>query len=58
MSKILTRYLEHHIQEDLKTKMVFLGGPRQVGKTTLAQKLIKNYIDGIGRPAAAGKTSN
>ena len=26
--------------------MVFLGGPRQVGKTTLAQKLIKNYHDG------------
>jgi len=26
--------------------MVFLGGPRQVGKTTLAQTLIKNYRDG------------
>jgi predicted AAA+ superfamily ATPase len=26
--------------------MVFLGGPRQVGKTTLAQGLIKNYKDG------------
>jgi predicted AAA+ superfamily ATPase len=25
--------------------MVFLGGPRQVGKTTLAQSLIKNYHD-------------
>jgi len=26
--------------------MVFLGGPRQVGKTTLAQGLLKNYHDG------------
>ncbi|MCB1177670.1 MAG: ATP-binding protein [Leptospiraceae bacterium] len=26
--------------------MVFLGGPRQVGKTTLAQSLIKSYKDG------------
>ena len=45
MSKKLTRYLMPFIQEDLKTKMVFLGGPRQVGKTTLAQTLIKNYRD-------------
>ncbi len=46
MSKILTRYLSSFIYDDLKTKMVFLGGPRQVGKTTLAQDLIKNYVDG------------
>jgi len=45
MSKILTRYLEPFIESDLKNKMVFLGGPRQVGKTTLAQNLIKNYRD-------------
>ena len=31
------RYLEKTIGEDLSEKMVFLGGPRQVGKTTLAQ---------------------
>ncbi|MEK7085618.1 MAG: ATP-binding protein, partial [Patescibacteria group bacterium] len=38
------RYLEKTIVADLKEKMVFIGGPRQVGKTTLA-KLIgsKNY---------------
>ncbi|OFZ81512.1 MAG: AAA family ATPase [Bdellovibrionales bacterium RIFOXYD1_FULL_53_11] len=30
------RYLERSIKEDLTEKMVFLGGPRQVGKTTLA----------------------
>lgn len=45
MSKKLIRYLEPHIREDLNTKMVFIGGPRQVGKTTLAQGLIKNYVD-------------
>ena len=37
-----TRYLKPFIQEDLKNKMVFLGGPRQVGKTTLAKELIKS----------------
>jgi len=40
------RYLSKFIQDDLTKKMVFLGGPRQVGKTTLAQKLILNYRDG------------
>jgi predicted AAA+ superfamily ATPase len=45
MSKILTRYLSPYIVDDLKQKMVFLGGPRQVGKTTLAQTLIRNYVD-------------
>ncbi len=36
---MLTRYLEKSISEDLPEKMVFLGGPRQVGKTTLAKAL-------------------
>ena len=35
----MDRYLTKFILEDLKQKMVFIGGPRQVGKTTLAQKL-------------------
>jgi len=30
------RYLQLAIREDLGAKMVFVGGPRQVGKTTLA----------------------
>ena len=34
------RYLTAPILEDLKAKMVFLGGPRQVGKTTLAKDLV------------------
>lgn len=37
----MRRYLIDHICEDLKEKMVFLGGPRQVGKTTLALQLLK-----------------
>ena len=32
----MNRYLKKPIVSDLKKKMVFLGGPRQVGKTTLA----------------------
>ncbi len=34
------RYLEAPIAEDLRSKMVFLAGPRQVGKTTLARNLL------------------
>ena len=37
----MRRYLADSIKQDLKEKMVFLGGPRQVGKTTLALGLIK-----------------
>jgi len=33
---IRKRYLEKSIAEDLKDKMVFIAGPRQVGKTTMA----------------------
>ena len=34
------RYLYQQIKEDLERKMVFVGGPRQVGKTTLAKSFI------------------
>lgn len=34
------RYLQDEIIRDLSKKMVFLGGPRQVGKTTLAKDLV------------------
>lgn len=37
----ITREIESYIKTDLKTKMVFLGGPRQVGKTTLAKSFIE-----------------
>jgi uncharacterized protein len=36
----INRYLTQNIIADLAKKMVFVGGPRQVGKTTLAAKLI------------------
>ncbi len=34
------RHLTPSIQQDLEHKMVFVGGPRQVGKTTLAKALL------------------
>jgi len=41
---IKNRYLRPVITSDLKDKMVFIGGPRQVGKTTLAQYIgAKDY---------------
>jgi uncharacterized protein len=39
---MITRYLSHQIQHDLPRKMVFVGGPRQVGKTTLAKTFLKD----------------
>lgn len=36
---MIHRYLEQILAEDLKEKMVFIGGPRQVGKTTFAKAL-------------------
>ena len=35
----MRRYLESHVIEDLNRKMVFVGGPRQVGKTTLSRNI-------------------
>ena len=34
------RYLQQTVADDLVRKMVFLGGPRQVGKTSLGKQLI------------------
>jgi predicted AAA+ superfamily ATPase len=36
----MKRYLDDRVQADLARKMVFLTGPRQVGKTTLSRQLI------------------
>ena len=36
------RYLRPQVERDLRRKMVFVGGPRQVGKTTLALSLVKS----------------
>ncbi len=49
MKKVLNnRYLLEQVLEDLDRKMVFIGGPRQVGKTTLA----KNIMQTLGISAA------
>jgi len=36
----ITRQLRKHIEKDLQDKIVLIGGPRQVGKTTLARTFI------------------
>lgn len=38
------RYLTQHICSDLSDKMVFVGGARQVGKTTLAKQLVAPFF--------------
>jgi len=38
----MKRYITGQVIKDLKKKMVFLGGPRQVGKTTLALDILKD----------------
>lgn len=40
------RYIQPYIKEDLANKMVFITGPRQCGKTTLAQSLLQDYDSG------------
>ena len=40
----MKRYLEKAIVKDLKEKIVFLSGPRQVGKTTLSRQLIPDHV--------------
>ena len=37
----MKRYLYQNIVNDLHKKMVFLTGPRQVGKTTLSKQVLK-----------------
>ena len=38
-SHYINRYIESSVADDLSRKMVFIGGPRQSGKTTLAKHL-------------------
>lgn len=46
---MIKRYLERYVLSDLKDKMVFISGPRQVGKTTFAgqigDKFFKNKYE-------------
>jgi predicted AAA+ superfamily ATPase len=39
------RYIYAPVQADLRAKMVFVGGPRQVGKTTCALSLLGARVD-------------
>lgn len=41
----LHRYIVEPVRQDLKHKMVFVGGPRQVGKTTFALRLLGPRTD-------------
>ena len=40
----MKRYLEPFIYQDLLKKMVWIGGPRQVGKTTLSDALCEDFF--------------
>ena len=48
------RYLEGPVREDLGAKMVFVAGPRQVGKTTLARQVLAGWEPA---PTSAGTTA-
>ena len=39
------RYIAGFVEESLKSSAVFIGGPKQVGKTTFALSLIANEAD-------------
>lgn len=41
--KIIQHSIETFIVSDLEKKMVFISGPRQIGKTTLAKNIIKKF---------------
>ncbi|MCP4601617.1 MAG: ATP-binding protein [Proteobacteria bacterium] len=43
----IQRYNQTSIALDLREKMVFLAGPRQVGKTTLAKQLLSDDPEGL-----------
>jgi hypothetical protein len=43
----IRRYLEPAVRADLDEKMVFVAGPRQVGKTTLARRVLAAFGCGV-----------
>ena len=61
MQKIIERYLRENVEQDLAERMVFVGGPRQAGKTTFALGFLPepaethpaylNWDDMANRPA-------
>ena len=45
MIKIRQRYIKSHVADDLNNRMVFVGGPRQVGKTTFALTFLPKPVE-------------
>ncbi len=45
MKKFHARYLKDPVRDDLKDRMVFIGGPRQVGKTTFALTFLSDSTE-------------
>ena len=43
----VSRYLEAPAEADLERKMVLVAGPRQVGKTTLARRILERSASGV-----------
>gem|GEM_PF-2945591 len=44
MIDIRQRYMRNPVEADLKSRMVFIGGPRQVGKATFALLFLTSPI--------------
>ena len=38
---MFARLITHQVKKDLEKKMVFVGGARQVGKTTMAKSILE-----------------
>ena len=49
MVDYIPRYVEHPVSDDIKRKMVFIGGPRQTGKTTFAKHLCEQWGFDVGK---------
>ena len=45
MTKFRQRYIKIPVADDLNTRMVFIGGPRQVGKTTFALTFLPSPVE-------------
>ena len=43
----ISRYIESSVKQDLTKKMVFISGPRQSGKTTLAKNILNELHPGL-----------
>jgi len=43
MTKIHARYIKKNVASDLRSRMVFISGPRQVGKTTFALTFLPEH---------------